>query len=133
MWSCGIRDKVKLSMKDHDYHEFSVAEHLLKFSQAYYVVMQKCGGGELFDFLLNETDVPERECKRIMREILKAVDHLHSKGLVHRDIKPENVGPLRGKNCRKSLFLEFFLLRGQTVRHRQSAPDCPRRRTAGGE
>lgn len=60
-------------------------------SQAYYVVMQKCAGGELFDFLLNETDVPERECKRIMREILKAVDHLHSKGLIHRDIKPENV------------------------------------------
>ena len=62
-----------------------------KTQQAYYVVMQKCGGGELFDFLLNETDVPERECKRIMREILRAVDHLHSQGLIHRDIKPENV------------------------------------------
>ncbi|CAD7971067.1 unnamed protein product [Amoebophrya sp. A120] len=64
---------------------------ILEDDKAYYVIMQKCGGGELFDFLLNETDVPERECKRIMREILKAVDHLHSKGLIHRDIKPENV------------------------------------------
>ncbi|CAE8616360.1 unnamed protein product, partial [Polarella glacialis] len=36
-------------------------------------------------------DVPERECKRIMREILGAVDHIHSKGLIHRDIKPENI------------------------------------------
>jgi len=57
----------------------------------YFVVMEKCHGGELFDFLLNETDVPERECKRIMREILKAVDHMHSQGLIHRDIKPENI------------------------------------------
>lgn len=72
-------------------------EHILGIDQivedanAYYVIMQRCGGGELFDFLLNETDVPERECKRIMREILSAVSHLHSQGLIHRDIKPENV------------------------------------------
>mmetsp|Transcript_137073 Transcript_137073/g.292762 ORF Transcript_137073/g.292762 Transcript_137073/m.292762 type:complete len:336 (+) Transcript_137073:67-1074(+) len=58
---------------------------------SYYIVMQRCSGGELFDFLNSETDVPERECKRIMREILEAVDHIHSQGLIHRDIKPENI------------------------------------------
>eukprot|EP00930_Biecheleria_cincta_P096218 TRINITY_DN88096_c0_g1_i1.p1 TRINITY_DN88096_c0_g1~~TRINITY_DN88096_c0_g1_i1.p1 ORF type:complete len:358 (+),score=88.22 TRINITY_DN88096_c0_g1_i1:38-1075(+) len=57
----------------------------------YYIVMERCDGGELFDFLQTETDVPERECKRIMREILQAVDHIHSMGLIHRDIKPENI------------------------------------------
>eukprot|EP00397_Hematodinium_sp_SG-2012_P017819 GEMP01018233.1.p1 GENE.GEMP01018233.1~~GEMP01018233.1.p1 ORF type:complete len:330 (+),score=81.39 GEMP01018233.1:229-1218(+) len=66
-------------------------DKILEDESAYYVVMEKCHGGELFDFLLNETDVPERECKRIMREILKAIDHIHSKGLIHRDIKPENL------------------------------------------
>jgi serine/threonine protein kinase len=58
---------------------------------SYYIVMKRCSGGELFDFLNSETDVPERECKRIMREILAAVDHIHSQGLIHRDIKPENI------------------------------------------
>lgn len=64
---------------------------VLEDADAYYIVMEKCEGGELFDFLLNETDVPERECKRIMREILLAVDHIHTQGLIHRDIKPENI------------------------------------------
>ncbi len=66
-------------------------DQIIEDANAYYVVMERCGGGELFDFLLNETDVPERECKRIMREILNAVSHLHGEGLIHRDIKPENV------------------------------------------
>jgi len=57
----------------------------------YYVVMERCNGGELFDFLSTETDVPERECKRIMIEILEAVEHIHAQGLIHRDIKPENI------------------------------------------
>mmetsp|Transcript_18511 Transcript_18511/g.47597 ORF Transcript_18511/g.47597 Transcript_18511/m.47597 type:complete len:395 (+) Transcript_18511:114-1298(+) len=64
---------------------------VLEDDENYYIVMERCDGGELFDFLQTETDVPERECKRIMREILEAVDHIHSKGLIHRDIKPENI------------------------------------------
>jgi len=58
---------------------------------AFYVVMPKCNGGELFEFLATETEVPEAECKRIIREILTAVGHLHENNLVHRDIKPENI------------------------------------------
>jgi len=58
---------------------------------AYYIVMDPCSGGELFKFLLTESRVPESECKRIMGEILTAVDHLHQTGLIHRDIKPENI------------------------------------------
>lgn len=58
---------------------------------AFYVVMPKCNGGELFEFLATETEVPEAECKRIIREILTAVRHLHDNNLVHRDIKPENI------------------------------------------
>ncbi|CAJ1328739.1 unnamed protein product [Effrenium voratum] len=32
-----------------------------------------------------------RECKRIIREILTAVGHLHANNIIHRDIKPENI------------------------------------------
>lgn len=64
---------------------------VLEDNRHYYIIMERCSGGELFDFLQTETDVPERECKRIMREILEAVDHMHERGLIHRDIKPENI------------------------------------------
>mmetsp|Transcript_80162 Transcript_80162/g.166818 ORF Transcript_80162/g.166818 Transcript_80162/m.166818 type:complete len:381 (-) Transcript_80162:498-1640(-) len=64
---------------------------VLEDEMNYYIVMERCNAGELFDFLQTATDVPERECKRIMKEILEAVDHIHSRGLIHRDIKPENI------------------------------------------
>mmetsp|Transcript_34807 Transcript_34807/g.75901 ORF Transcript_34807/g.75901 Transcript_34807/m.75901 type:complete len:337 (+) Transcript_34807:85-1095(+) len=66
-------------------------QNVFEDERMYYIVMERCSGGELFDFLQTATDVPERECKRIMREILEAVDHIHNQGLIHRDIKPENI------------------------------------------
>jgi len=78
-------------------HSIRGSRHVLDINEileddiAFYVVMPKCNGGELFEFLANETEVPEAECKRIIREILVAVGDLHKGGLVHRDIKPENI------------------------------------------
>mmetsp|Transcript_21379 Transcript_21379/g.39148 ORF Transcript_21379/g.39148 Transcript_21379/m.39148 type:complete len:427 (-) Transcript_21379:96-1376(-) len=64
---------------------------LLEDPKAFYIVMPKCNGGELYEFLVTEAEVPEVECKRIVRQILTAVGHLHKNNLIHRDIKPENI------------------------------------------
>jgi len=78
-------------------HGLGTSNHVLGISEIiegpeeFYIVMPKCNGGELFEFLANETEVPEAECKRIIREILTAVGHLHKNGIIHRDIKPENI------------------------------------------
>lgn len=71
-------------------HVLDILE-ILEDDKAFYIVMPRCNGGELFEFLMTETEVPEAECKRIIREILIAVGHLHKSGLVHRDVKPENI------------------------------------------
>jgi len=71
-------------------HVLEIIE-IVETPSEFYIVMPKCDGGELFEFLATETEVPEAECKRIIREILIAVGHLHKNNLIHRDIKPENI------------------------------------------
>lgn len=71
-------------------HVLNILE-IVEGASAFFIVMPKCNGGELFEFLATETEVPEAECKRIIREILCAVGHLHKNNLIHRDIKPENI------------------------------------------
>lgn len=41
-------------------------------------------GGELFDFLLSESSVPEELCKHLIRQILLSLEYLHSMNIVHR-------------------------------------------------
>eukprot|EP00928_Gymnodinium_smaydae_P065869 TRINITY_DN48954_c0_g1_i1.p1 TRINITY_DN48954_c0_g1~~TRINITY_DN48954_c0_g1_i1.p1 ORF type:complete len:424 (-),score=47.56 TRINITY_DN48954_c0_g1_i1:132-1358(-) len=57
----------------------------------YHIIMPKCAGSDLFDFLVTADEIAERECKRIIREIVTAIGHLHKHGLVHGDVKPENI------------------------------------------
>lgn len=71
-------------------HVLDILE-ILEDDKCFFVVMPICEGGELFNFLVTEAEVPESECKRIIREILHAVGHLHDNNLIHRDVKPENI------------------------------------------
>jgi len=58
---------------------------------AYYIVMEYCGGGELFDFIIARNRVEEPLAKRLFKQIVLAVSHIHMKNIVHRDLKPENL------------------------------------------
>jgi serine/threonine protein kinase len=55
-----------------------------------YLVMEYVEGGTLADRIAGET-APELDPDRLARELLGALDHIHSAGIVHRDIKPGNV------------------------------------------
>jgi serine/threonine-protein kinase len=55
-----------------------------------YMVMEWCHG-RLLRNLLNEGRMPQDRAIRIAIEILKALDYIHSNGVVHRDLKPENI------------------------------------------
>ncbi|CAG9464672.1 unnamed protein product [Pedinophyceae sp. YPF-701] len=66
-----------------------------KMSSCMLLCTNFCKGGDLKDFLekLREAGVYLQEpiVLTIMAQLLLAVDHAHSKGIVHRDIKTENV------------------------------------------
>ena len=57
-----------------------------------YIVMEYCGGGELFSHLTNTTEAfTEHQASEIMHKLFLAVNHCHSNGIAHRDIKAENI------------------------------------------
>ncbi|KAF4503907.1 hypothetical protein G6O67_008842 [Ophiocordyceps sinensis] len=52
---------------------------------------QLATGGDLWSFLYQRDVVGELETRVIIRQVLHALDYIHTKGVVHRDLKPENV------------------------------------------
>ena len=57
----------------------------------HYIITELLTGGELYEAILKFQKFNEKKAAYIMKQILSAVNYLHSKGIVHRDIKPENI------------------------------------------
>ncbi|KYN02334.1 PREDICTED: maternal embryonic leucine zipper kinase-like [Cyphomyrmex costatus] len=57
----------------------------------YFMVMEYCSGGELFDHIVEKNKLSESDSRRFFCQIVSAVAYMHSLGYAHRDLKPENV------------------------------------------
>mmetsp|Transcript_64954 Transcript_64954/g.190560 ORF Transcript_64954/g.190560 Transcript_64954/m.190560 type:complete len:361 (-) Transcript_64954:23-1105(-) len=64
---------------------------VLEDSKAFYVVMEKVSGMDLFEFLEQEGKPSVDHAKDVMRQLLTGIAHLHSNNAVHKDLKLENV------------------------------------------
>ncbi|XP_015432470.1 PREDICTED: serine/threonine-protein kinase grp [Dufourea novaeangliae] len=56
-----------------------------------YIFLEYAAGGELFDRIEPDVGMPAWEAQKYFRQLLAAVEYLHSKGVAHRDLKPENL------------------------------------------
>jgi calcium-dependent protein kinase len=72
--------------------------NIIKYHETYqsakymYLVMEFCGGGELFDKLTsNNKTFSEASAADIMETLFLAVNHCHHNKVAHRDLKPENI------------------------------------------
>lgn len=55
-----------------------------------HLVMELCGGGELFDRIVQKGHYSERRAAKIIKTVVGVVEACHSLGVMHRDLKPEN-------------------------------------------
>lgn len=56
-----------------------------------HIVTEYAANGEIFDFLVDNGKMTEKEAALTFSQILKAVHYCHQKNVVHRDLKAENL------------------------------------------
>ena len=66
-------------------HSFETQVHI-------YLVLEYCPMGDLYEAIrLGRGPLETENVREFMLQLVRAVEHMHSKGLYHRDIKPENI------------------------------------------
>lgn len=59
-------------------------------SRNFYLIMELCSGGELFDRIIEEGHFTEAQAAIVMQHIFRAMYYMHENKVTHRDLKPEN-------------------------------------------
>lgn len=65
--------------------------HYFEDPKRYLLVTELCQGGELYKLALREKKFEPKKAAFILKQLLSAVNYMHSKNIVHRDLKPENI------------------------------------------
>lgn len=57
----------------------------------YYLVLEMCDGGELFDRIVERCVYTEETARDLVHRLLEAMVYCHDRNVMHRDLKPENL------------------------------------------
>ncbi|KAK9838397.1 hypothetical protein WJX84_009183 [Apatococcus fuscideae] len=103
--------------------------HLLdayETDEHFYLVLELCSGGELFEAITKQKHFSEREAALKMHSIVDFLAYSHSKGIVHRDMKPENILLTEKGESAALKIIDFgtsaFCLPGQKLYHKVGTP-----------
>ena len=64
---------------------------IIDTEEDYYIIMEYCKLGELFDYIVKKKRLSEEEGSVFFYQLINGVEYIHSKGIAHRDLKPENL------------------------------------------
>ena len=86
---------------------------ILKDNFNYYIMMEFCPNGELFQLIVDKKRVSEEQSKVLIMQILETISYVHKMGVAHRDLKPENIlidkfGRLKVSDFGLSRFVDQF-------------------------
>ena len=105
IYACKIVPKSKLEsleMEDRFEQEIRVLQQmkhknitqlydLIKDEHNFYIIMEYCPKGELFQIIVDRKLLPESEAKIYLAQMADALSFVHSRNACHRDLKPENL------------------------------------------
>lgn len=64
-------------------------------------VFSSVSGGELFDRIVEKGFYTEKDASALIKQVLDAVNYLHSLGIVHRDLKVSKRNEIHGMHLHK--------------------------------
>ena len=96
------KDQIKIKMKNKIFRENEVITkfnhinvifvfEIIEDQENYYIIMEYCKKGELFDYIVDRERLSEDEAAIFFYQLINGVEYIHSKGIAHRDLKPENL------------------------------------------
>ena len=82
-------------LKKTDHPNIIKLYEVYETNEKFFLVMEECKGGELFDKLLEHIDsgkmYSEKDAAKIIKQVMSAIEYCHNNGICHRDLKPENI------------------------------------------
>jgi len=78
-------------MKSFNHPNIVKLYRVYKTKRCYYMIMELCEGGELFDLVDSNGALDENIARFYFQNLIDALDYIHSKNTAHRDLKPENI------------------------------------------
>ncbi|XP_041363351.1 LOW QUALITY PROTEIN: maternal embryonic leucine zipper kinase-like [Gigantopelta aegis] len=90
------RVKTEIAAMKELYHQlicklYHVIETEDRHEGVFYMILEYCPEGELFDYIVSKDRLEEAEARIFFRQIVSAVGFIHYCGYAHRDLKPENL------------------------------------------
>mmetsp|Transcript_20530 Transcript_20530/g.51371 ORF Transcript_20530/g.51371 Transcript_20530/m.51371 type:complete len:689 (-) Transcript_20530:168-2234(-) len=91
------KDEVKFAMREIAIMERIDHPNCVAFYGTYessrhiYIVMELVTGGQLLERIVKKDHYSETEAAKVFVQVVRAIEYMHSKGVVHRDLKPENL------------------------------------------
>ena len=96
------KEKLKSQTKSSSFNEIEIisrfkhpniihVEKILEDDTNYYIIMEYCDEGELFDYIVKKDKLDDIEASMFFYQLINGIEYIHKQNFVHRDLKPENL------------------------------------------
>ena len=85
-----ISREIKILKQLHHPNVVQIYE-IIETEKDLYLVMEFVQGGELFDLIVQNQRLKEKQACKYFQELISGINYIHQLGICHRDLKPENL------------------------------------------